>query len=363
MHQNSNDHGEASHASASTTQRPHSTSTEDFESVLWEKRHYSEVTTGCLRAIRDYPQPWGPGDDQGHLRYAQHVHKQMSHLAHLMGPNGGPIKELQDIIASNSFLLNLYDTLPFRVRSKYVRQLATYNINLTMIRGKKHFNLMLNELRIYLHTLEMLASSDLPYQPTRVTPEPFAHLSPTCLPFHWSREGVQAAQPTNALPGVNANPSSTMTSTTLSAPHAPQNLLRRWTCPLRYHEYHTIQTCSEFFAISARERRLRMKRVACFTCFGRGAPCTAQHCRRFQDVPKELLCKDCISTTKADCPIPNYLLCGLAHHEKPTKEALVATFESWIPQLNLSAENNRLCLSVTLGATPRPATQQARMAQ
>jgi hypothetical protein len=174
---------------------------------------------------------------------------------------------------------------------------------------------------------------------------------------------VQAAQVTNAPPQVSANRPSTMTSTTLGVPHAPQNILPRWTCLLKYHEYHTIQTCSEFFAIPARERRLRMKRVACFTCFGRGAPCTAQYCGRFQDIPEELLCKDCISTTKADCPIPNCLLCGLAHHEKPTKETLVAAFESWIPQLNLIAENVRLCLNVTFGASSGPTAQPARTAQ
>jgi hypothetical protein len=179
MYQNSDEHGEATHASVSTTQRPHSTwsnSTEDFESALWKRRHYFEVTTGCLQTIRDHPQPWGPGDDQGRLRYAQHVHKQVIHLAHLTGPNGRPIKELQDILASNPFLLKLYDTLPFRVRSKYVRQLSINNINLTEIRGKKHLNLMLNELRIYIYTLETLASTDLPYQPDHAASESFGQL-------------------------------------------------------------------------------------------------------------------------------------------------------------------------------------------
>jgi hypothetical protein len=175
--------------------------------------------------------------------------------------------------------------------------------------------------------------------------------------------GGQATQSTSTLPRVHANPASTTSSSTLDASHTPRNLLPRWTCPLRYHEYHTIQTCSEFFAISARERRLRMRRVACYSCFGRGAPCTAQHCRRLQDIPEEFLCKDCTANPNADCPIPNYLLCGLAYHEKPTRDALAAAFEAWIPQLNLSAENTRLCLSVNPGTTPRPATQQARMVQ
>jgi hypothetical protein len=329
---------------ASGIQRSPSTwsnSTEDFENTLWKKRHYSNLTNGSIQAIRDYPQPWGPDDDQGHFRYAQHMFKQMSHLVHLMGPNGRPIKELQEILASNTFLLTLYDVLPFRVRSKYARQLAANNINLTMIQGKKHFSLMLNELRIYLHTLEMLVNHDLPHQPNGATPESFTHPSPAYLPLPGNRVGVQAVSATNA----------------------PRNTLPRWTCPLKYHEYHTIQNCSEFFAISARERHLRMKRVACFTCFGRGAPCTAERCGRLQDIPEELLCKDCSFTTKADCPTPNYLLCGLAHHKKSTKEALTVAFESWIPQLNLSAENTRLCLNVNFGTTPRPAPQQARMTQ
>jgi hypothetical protein len=238
------------------------------------------------------------------------------------------VKELQDVLASNTFLLTLYDVLPFRVHSKYVRQLAANNINLTMIQGKKHFNLMLNELRIYLLTLEMLVNSDLPHQLNGATLESSAHLSPACLPSPGNCVGIQAMPTINTPPQVHAN-----------------------------------LTSSEFFAISVRERRLRMKRVACFTCFGRGAPCTAQYCRRLQDIPEELLCEDCDSTNKADCPIPNHLLCGLTHHKKPTRDALAAAFETWIPQLNLSAENTRLCLNINPGTTPRPASQQARMTQ
>jgi hypothetical protein len=211
------------------------------------------VTTGCLQTIRDHPQPWGPGDDQGHLRYAQHVHKQVTHLAYLTGPNGRPIKELQDILVSNPFLLKLYDTLPFRVRSKYVRQPAINNINLNEIRGKKHLNLMLNELRIYIYTLEVLASTD----PDNAASESFGHPSPTSPPSQWGRAGIQAVPSTNAPSRVSANRSNLMTSTTPRVPSAQRNLLPRWTCPLKYHEHHTIQTCSEFFAIPARERRLQ----------------------------------------------------------------------------------------------------------
>jgi hypothetical protein len=219
VHQSPINHGEAS-----TIQHPLSTwsnSTEDFENTLWKKRHYSKLTNSSIQAIRDYPQPWGPGDDQGHLRYAQHVFKQMSHLAHLMGPNGRPIKELQEILASNTFPLTLYDVLLFRVRSKYVRQLAANNINLTMIQGKKHFNLMLNELRIYLLTLEMLVNSDLPHQPNGATPESFVHLSPTYLPSPGNRVGVRTLLTTNTPPQVHANLTSTMAMTTLGASHAP----------------------------------------------------------------------------------------------------------------------------------------------
>jgi hypothetical protein len=231
--QNPTNHGEAS-----SIQRPFSTwsnSTEDFENTLWKKRHYSKLTNGSIQAIRDYPQPWGPGDDQGHLRYAQHVLKQMSHLAHLMGPNGRPIKELQEILASNTLLLTLYDVLPFRVRSKYVRQLAANKINLATIQGERHFSLIMNELRIYLRTLKMLVNSDLPHQSNGATPEPFAHLSPAYTPFPGNGVGVQAASTVNTPTQVHANLTSSVAVTTLGTSHAPRNLLPRWTCPLKYH--------------------------------------------------------------------------------------------------------------------------------
>jgi hypothetical protein len=201
----------------------------------------------------------------------------MSHLAHLTGPNGRPIKELEEILASNTFLLTMYDVLPFRVRYKYAKQLAANNINLDMIQGEKHFNLIMNELRIYLRTLKILVNSDLPHQSNGATSEPFAYLSPACPPFLGNGAGAQAVPTTNIPTQIHVNPNGSVAATTIGGSHAPRNLLPRWTCPLKYHEYHTIQACSEFFSISIRERRLRMKRVACFTCLGRGALCTAQY--------------------------------------------------------------------------------------
>jgi hypothetical protein len=189
---------------------------DDFGSTSWKRRHYLAVTTAYLQNIRDHPQPWGPGGNQGHIRYVQHVHKQVSHLAHLTGPNGQAIQELQDILTSNPFLLKLYDTLPFRVRSKYVQQLAINNINLSEIRGKRHLNLMLNELRIYIYTLETLVSTDIPYQLDRTVP--LGHFPPTLPPPQWGHEGTQAVEPTNAPPRVSASRPNTVTSTTPRVP-------------------------------------------------------------------------------------------------------------------------------------------------
>jgi hypothetical protein len=275
-----------------------------------------------------------------------------------MGPDGKPIRELREILGSNSFLLTLYNVLPFRVRSKYVRQLAANNINLTLIRGEKHFNLMMNELRIYLRTLEMLATADLPIQPISGTPS-----LPARPPPPGTGVEAQAASTPSAPTRIQANPAGIVAATTPGGLHAPRSLLPRWTCPLRNHEYHTIQTCSDFFSISIRERWLRMKNVACFTCLGRGALCTARYCERFQDIPEELLCNDCYSTNKGDCPVPIVLLCGIARHKKPQEDVLAAALDAWIPQLNLSTENVRLRLSINPGTALRPAPQQAELTQ
>jgi hypothetical protein len=349
------------HSGANSIQHPFSTwsnSSGNFESTLWKRRHYSKVVDGCLQAVSDYPQPCGPGDDQGHLGYVQHVFKQMSQLIHLMGPDGKPIRELREILGSNSFLLALYNVLPFKVRSKYVRHLAANNISLTLIRGEKHFNLMMNELRIYLRTLEMLTPSDLLDQPSGSTSVPSARPSSSGVGME-----AQATPTPSALTRAQSNSAGMVAVTTSGGLHAPRSSLPRWTCPLRNHEYHAVQTCSDFFSISIRERLLRMRHVACFTCLGRGALCTARSCGRFHDVPEELLCEDCFSTNEGDKPVPIVLLCGLACHRKPQGDTLATALESWIPRLNLGTENIRLRLSINPGTAPRSAPPQTGSTQ
>jgi hypothetical protein len=359
--QNPTNHGEAS-----STQRPPSTwgdPTEAFENTLWKKRHYSKLVNGSIQAIKNHPLPRGPDDEPGLLRYTQHVFKLMSHLAYLTGPDGRPIKELEEILASNTFLLSMNDILPFKVRYRYAKQLASNNIDLDTIQGEKHFNLMMYELRIYLRTLEIVVNSEPPRQSDNTTSVPFAYHPSTCPPTPGIGVGARAAPTPNVPSRTQANPASLVTMTTACGPLAPRNLFPRWTCPLRNHEYHTIQTCSDFFSISIRERRLRMKRVACFTCLGRGALCAAQYCGRFQDIPEQLLCEDCYSTNKGDCPVLNLLLCGINCHKKPPGDVLAVALESWIPQLNLSSKNIGLRLNVNPGTAPRPAPQQAETTQ
>ena len=98
-------------------------------------------------------------------------------------------------------------------------------------------------------------------------------------------QGQNAQQP-NKKGNHNAPKSPQVPNLT---PMPPINL-PWWTCPLTDHEDHTLQSCSEFFSLTARERRWRMISVSCFTCLGRGAPCSSQLCGCIEEVPPGTVC-------------------------------------------------------------------------
>jgi hypothetical protein len=131
---------------------------------------------------------------------------------------------------------------------------------------------------------------------------------------------------------------------------------------LSSHEDHTIQSCPEFFSLTAKERRRRMKKLSCFTCFSRGGPCHDYQCGRTREVPLDTVCRACLETTRAGESAPSHLLCGLSHHVKPNEEELVRAFESWIPQLNLRPPIPEMCINPATSGVNRAAPTPRRIA-
>jgi hypothetical protein len=131
---------------------------------------------------------------------------------------------------------------------------------------------------------------------------------------------------------------------------------------LSSHEDHTIQSCPEFFSLTAKERHRRMKKLSCFTCFSRGGPCHNYQCGTIREVPLDTVCRACLETTRAGESAPSHLLCGLSHHVKPDEEKLARVYESWILRLNLRSLIPEMCINPATSGVNRAAPMPRRLA-
>jgi hypothetical protein len=89
-----------------------------------------------------------------------------------------------------------------------------------------------------------------------------------------------------------------------------------------------------------------MIRVSCFTCLGRGAPCTDKQCGRIAEVLPDVICKDCSKLTKAGRSPSNIVLCG--QHPRPPTDEIINHLESWIPALNIRALTPNFSVNLTI---------------
>jgi hypothetical protein len=246
------------------------------------------------------------------------MHKQVSDLIHLEASKGVLVPRLSDHMNSNSFLVELFEVLQVGVREKVSDRLAEEDVEISNIEGKRYLELILSELRKYYRRLEtqlLIPSSSLP---------PSSPLTKTR-----SRQTIHNVS-VDSNPGDSSGPRSktskkrqqkgktkktaTPQRGNLPSPMIPDSNATfavppdRWACPLVDHQSHTIQTCTEFFKLSPKERRWRMIRVSCFTCLGRGAPCTDKQCGRIAEVLPDVICKDCSKLTKAGRSPSNIVL-------------------------------------------------------
>ena len=77
-----------------------------------------------------------------------------------------------------------------------------------------------------------------------------------------------------------------------------------------------------------------MKSVSCFTCMGRTNFCSYGNCYNYGQMPKELLCSQCIIDRPGQAA-PLSIVCGLDFHPKPALEDVIKAWENWVPNLDI----------------------------
>jgi hypothetical protein len=222
------------------------------------------VVDTCLRMIKKLPKPKDNKDLAALAVQSRAIHKQVSDLIHLEVSKGVPVPRLSDHMNSNSFLVELFEVLPVGVREKVSDRLADEDVEISNIEGKRR-----------LETQLLIPSSSLPPSSpsTKTRSRPAVHnVSMDSDPGDSSGPRSKASKTRQqkgkakktATPQRGNSPSPIIPDSNATFAVPPD----RWACPLVDHQSHTIQTCTDFFKLSPKERRWRMIRMSCFTCLG-----------------------------------------------------------------------------------------------
>jgi len=314
------------------------------------------IAHGYVKAIKSLPVP-SDSDLPAVIKHLRSIHCLLVRLSTLRIGPGEPVPRLAEYLGSNAFLIALIKAIPPSIRKEVSRGLVQQGLeDPYSLEGPEHLTNILSCLITKCRELEWEVFAT-PTQPVakRVS-----------LAASKPKKTVNTAAGGNHIPiqrnpnrGQNNRIPSTKTNHGHGGQSAPQqgngqsqNQPRgssaycppsqgndfipelRWKCPFRDHQDHDIQTCSDFFHASPRERRARCRFNCCYTCMAKDRRCRGG-CSRVAEVPPDLICKECAQSMTAGSA-PSVLFCGL-NHEKPPFAVLVRELEAWVPSLNVKS--------------------------
>lgn len=341
---------------------------EDFHAMkAWLIKKFGSVVpmaNGYVKAISRLPTPKA-SDLPGMVKYLRSIHRLLTSLSELEITKGVPVPKLQSHLASNAFLSSLVTVLPYRVRSELIKHLIRKDIDdLDSIEGREHFDAILKIVKEKYREAELESTAcptssggsssqpakQVPASSTKTQPKQVNVASTYSTNVQQPAVQQQSAPLPPFLTGGNAVPITTprQNNQNQSSWSPQQNAnpsgykFNRWTCPIRSHRNHDVQTCNMFWSSSPQERRDSCRFGGCYTCLSKFRDCKGGPCAHIDEVPAELICPDCAQSTKPGNTPPSVLMCGINQHRKPQLNDLTMSLEAWIPNLDLNQYSSSL---------------------
>jgi hypothetical protein len=221
------------------------------------------VADGQIRAIKALKVPRPTDDANVHATYVREIHRLLSTLYNLEVSRGVHVPQLWDHITSHTFLLQIAELLPIKVKSDWTESLARRQMIIHRIEGEEHLIQILELLKQRYISYELLAgiSPNAPvaekpatrtlHAERDVSPSPSVTSScPSCTldNAHGAAVAPKGGRPKPSPP--KQAPPKKGNAASASKPHPVP-----WSCTLKDHAAHLLIDCPEFFKISVKERR------------------------------------------------------------------------------------------------------------
>jgi len=324
------------------------------------------IAHGYVKAIKSLPVP-SDSDLPAVIKHLRSIHRLLVRLSTLRIGPGEPVPRLAEYLGSNAFLIALFKATPPIIRKEVSRGLVQQGLeDPYLLEGPEHLTNILSCLITKCRELEWEVFAT-PTQPiakrvSLAASKPKKTVNTAAGGNHIPIQRNPNRGQNNRIPSTNTNNGHGGQSAPQQGNGQSQNQPRgssafcppsqgndfipelRWKCPFRDHQDHDVQTCSDFFHASPRERRARCRFNCCYTCMAKDRRCRGG-CSRVADVPPDLICKECAQSMTAGSA-PSVLFCGL-NHEKPPFAVLVRELEAWVPNLNIKSLGDTISVNLS----------------
>jgi hypothetical protein len=329
------------------------------------------VADNQLRAIRALKTPKPTDDALTHATYVREMHRLLTTLYNLEIRKGVRVPQLQEYITSHSFLMQIGEVLPPKVKSDWADALAKQGTIVHKIEGVHHLQQILSLLKERYSSYELFAGISPGESPADKTTtrthhsdrpsSPCPSVSSSCASCGFDGTyGAGVAQKggkpdktrqQQQQPSKPQKPNSDSKSKSDSKSQTKRSFS---VYPMSGHRFHSLNKCRMFFGLESKEHRKACK-WACITCLSPSG-CTTK-CKNLAKVPKVLLCPECGSDGSGSGGPVNVLLCGISNHTKPTGQDVISALEGWIPNFNGSQISQPVVVGFThlmSGGTHKP---------
>jgi hypothetical protein len=260
------------------------------------------VADNQLNAIRALKSPKPTDEALTHATYVWEMHRLLTTLYNLEIRKGVRVPQLQEYITSHTFLLQVAEILPPKVKSDWADALAKQGTIVHKIEGAHHLQQILAILKERYSSYELFAGISPGKSPAdKITARthhsgrpssPSPSVSSSCASCGFDGTfGADVAQKgkkpdkTHQQKQQSSKPQKSNSDSKSKSDSNSQTKRTFGACPMSGHRFHPLNKCRMFFGLDSKERQKACK-WSCITCLSPSG-CTTK-CKNLSKVPKVL---------------------------------------------------------------------------
>ena len=292
------------------------------------------LTTDILLPVSKLSKPNPHDNPNTTYEYYRTLNSALQRINKLLNSDDIPSDEAKEYIFSLDFLHLLLSYVPYDAKSKFVDKMQMIDEDTVRIRGKTAFKLLINAVYQSYQSHDTAARTDAPPNSELNT---VRKEKPKGIKVHTITSDTRHESDSDE--NNDREPILGSVNFQNKAPSNKPASQHKFPCILDGHK-HQLNECREFFFRSPKERieeRRKFTYRHCLVCLQSSDNCNSKRCSNMEQVPIELICRECKKFSNSNPKRPPYsvLFCFNPQHTKPPNVEILKAIEKYIPGFDI----------------------------